>query len=697
MSGLIARLVALSLRRRVLAFFALLALGSLVVLAVGLWLGAARATSPTGGLVTGGLIVGFAILGLVTWIGVLFDRNLAQPAERLARQIRAHTDTPAEARLDLTPSRYLGDLGAAADALLARLAETRAELAQAVARETTRLARERDRLELLLGDVPVGVLLCSADHDLVFYNGPAVEFLGGAESAHRPGLARGLFDYLHDGPLREAYDRLRATGDAEAATDLLCVTLAGGRILEARMRLVDSEGTAPGYVLTLRDVTGDLALHAAHEALIDEVFDRIRGPAANLQSMIGAAVEGGGPLPAAVAEALRSDAARLSGAITDLSARHDAARAEWWPLTPIRARDLAAAVEARAEAGGGLTLAVEADDLLLRCDGFQIGALLALLARSLAGQGAERLTLSITADGPGALLALEGPGAMVPVATLEHWLDSPLDASLPDVTGQHVLRTHATEIWPEPTAAGARLCLPLREARRATARPAPVARKVVYDFDLLSLERHPEIANAPLASLTYVVFDTETTGLKPQEGDELVQIAGVRIVNGRRLDGEVFDTLVNPGRRIPPASTAIHGITEPMVAGAPDVATAIRRFHKFAEGAVLIAHNAPFDMTFLKRREKALGIVFDNPVLDTALLSACVFGAAERHSLDALSHRLGITIPEEARHTAIGDTIATADVFLRLLPALRGRGIETFGQVLAEVRRASPSLRDLNG
>jgi DNA polymerase-3 subunit epsilon len=153
---------------------------------------------------------------------------------------------------------------------------------------------------------------------------------------------------------------------------------------------------------------------------------------------------------------------------------------------------------------------------------------------------------------------------------------------------------------------------------------------------------------------------------------------------------------VNPGRPIPPGSTAVHGITDAMVADAPPVPEVVRSFHKFAEGAVLIAHNAPFDMEFLRRLEGQLGLSFDMPVLDTVLLSAVVYGQHEVHSLDALTHRLGITIPEEARHTAIGDTIATADAFLKLVPALAGRGFRTFGEVLAEVRKHGRLLKDLN-
>ena len=83
-------------------------------------------------------------------------------------------------------------------------------------------------------------------------------------------------------------------------------------------------------------------------------------------------------------------------------------------------------------------------------------------------------------------------------------------------------------------------------------------------------------------------------------------------------------------------------------------------------------------------------------MLDTVLLSAVVFGQNETHSLDALAHRLGMTIPEEVRHTAIGDTRATADALLKLLPMLKARKVTTFGEALAEVRRHGRLLKDLN-
>lgn len=686
----------LSLRVRVFLFFAALAVGIVLAIVGGMTLGYRRLAAPEvlPGFIQAGVLAGFVALGLVAWVWFMFDVNVAKPIDILSGALRARAHADVTSEMDVAIARYLGDLAPAATAAAHRLAETRSALAEAVMRETQRLAQEKARLETLLSDVPVGVLLVSGDHTLAFYNSQAIDLMAAGVA---PGLDRRLFDYLREGPIRHAHDRLIATGDPDAATDLLCSTTTGARVLAARMRLTPGgQGSAPGYVLTLRDVTSDLATTARREALLAEVFDRLRRPAAAL-STLTEVIPADEPWPPAMDLALRKEVAALSHAVTELARRHDEGRMDGGTLTQARASDLADGLKARLE-GEGVALRTDVADILLRANGFEIISLLDGIVLHLRNDvQADDLSLRIDEEDSGAMIRLCWRGGPVSIGAVDRWLEEPLDRLAPEISCRSVLASHATELWPEPVADGRHsLCLPIRQARRATARPKPVIRTVVYDFDLLSRARTDKVAETPLNALTYVVFDTETTGLLPQQGDEIVQIAAVRIVNGRRVEGEVFDTLVNPRRSIPLSSTEVHGITEAMVAEAPEVDEVLRRFHKFAEGAVLIAHNAPFDMQFLRRREAELGLAFDHPVLDTVLLSAVVYGQHETHSLDALTHRLGITIPEADRHTAIGDTVATADAFLKLLPMLQGLDLITFGEVLTEVRKHGRLLKDLN-
>ena len=203
-----------------------------------------------------------------------------------------------------------------------------------------------------------------------------------------------------------------------------------------------------------------------------------------------------------------------------------------------------------------------------------------------------------------------------------------------------------------------------------------------YDFSLFDRDTSLALSDRALGELTFVVFDTETTGLRPSKGDEIVQISGVRIVDNVILESDEFDCLVNPGFPIPQSSIRFHGITDDMVENADGIVEVLRQFHAFAEGSVLVAHNAAFDMKFLKLKEEKTGSSFDHPVLDTLLLSFVLQPSHSAHTLDAIAARFGIEIPTGARHTALGDARATAEIFTRMLDALPHQGVRTLGEAI---------------
>ena len=255
------------------------------------------------------------------------------------------------------------------------------------------------------------------------------------------------------------------------------------------------------------------------------------------------------------------------------------------------------------------------------------------------------------------------------------------------LTVRDVVARHGGEMWFERERirheAFFRFLLPLADAQEQREAAQQVrhhdSRPEFYDFDLFQVsDAGHALDDRPLSSLTYTVFDTETTGLNPSGGDEIIQMGAARIVNGKLLRQESFEQLVDPQRLIPADTIPIHGITQDMVRGQPTIGEVLPAFHVFAQDTVLVAHNAAFDMKFLQLKEAETGLVFNHPVLDTLLLSAVVHPNQESHRLEAIAERFNITVL--GRHTALGDAMVTAEVWLRLIPLLQDMGIHTMRQ-----------------
>lgn len=216
------------------------------------------------------------------------------------------------------------------------------------------------------------------------------------------------------------------------------------------------------------------------------------------------------------------------------------------------------------------------------------------------------------------------------------------------------------------------------------------SRPEFFDFKLFKqVGKSPDMEKMPLKELAYTAFDTETTGLYPSMGDEIISIGAVPILKGKMIREEAFYEMVDPKRIIRPEAVQVHGITHEMVKGRPTIEKVIPRFHKFVEGSVLVAHNAAFDMRFLELKEPKTGFRFDNPVLDTLLLSLVIHPQQPSHNLAALARFMGIEVKD--RHTALGDAFLVGEIFVRFIPLLKRSGIHTLEEALTACMETSLS------
>ncbi len=175
---------------------------------------------------------------------------------------------------------------------------------------------------------------------------------------------------------------------------------------------------------------------------------------------------------------------------------------------------------------------------------------------------------------------------------------------------------------------------------------------------------------------TYIVFDIETTGLSAIN-DMITEIGAVKI-----RDGEIIDTynqLINPERPIPELITNITGITDNMVKDKPIIKDVILDFVKFIGDDVLVAHNASFDIGFIREKMKLINIELNNPVLDTLELSRAVFPSLKSHKLNLVAKHLNVDLVNH--HRAVDDATATAKIFLKILDILKERNIISFRQI----------------
>jgi DNA polymerase-3 subunit epsilon len=651
-----------------------------------------------------GLLLALAAGLAARWAWRHFAAAPARLAEDLQTALAAAEPRPLPRR-GSAGSRALAD---AVDALLKERSAWRADVDARVKEASRRVEQERSRLAALMAELTQSVVVCNLDGRIILFNSRArLQFralsetpsLGGAELI---GIGRSIyavFDRKLVAHALESVQQRLARGVPHPAAQFVTATRSGQllRVQMAPVREPDAAVDAPlnGFVLMLDNITRDFADESERDRRLHEHTEASRASLGNLLAAVELIDDP--ELDAATRErfqaVIRDEVQTMSRRIGELAEHTTETMKTRWPLEEMQGADFVAATARRIESLHGIrTAAGDVDAALwLKVDSFSLIQALAYLAGRLVDEfDVKVVELRLAAAGARAQLDLSWVGHGVSTETVITWETDPIriGGETSALSVRDVVERHGGAFWFERERVRHRslfrFLLPLAEGGETLDAALVVrgeSRPEYYDFDLFrGIDRAGALAERRLAELSFTVFDTETTGLQPSQGDEIIQIGATRIVAGKLRRQECFEQLVDPQRSLPEAGIAIHGITPQMVAGQPTIDRVLPAFHAFAADTVLVAHNAAFDMRFLQLKEAACGVRFEQPVLDTLLLSAVAQPNQESHGLEAIAERLDV--PVLGRHTALGDAMVTAEVFLKLLPLLEAKGIHTLGEAM---------------
>lgn len=649
------------------------------------------------------IVIGAVVMGVVA---ALIHESYAGGIARLAERVNVTVSTGDGRPL---PVRGVPEMRQLAEAIN-RLADAHANALRNVEARVS-VARadsedERNRLAALIEEWSQAVVVCNAEGRILLYNGRAralFDCLPGEAGGGFVGLGRSLAGVL-DGELVSYLRESLATTEAQGEARRIVVMTAtpGGRLLRLRAAplpaVADSltgEVHAGGMVVVAEDVTRNAELDARRSRAMQGMLEAQRSGLASIRltaETLCATPDLDAAERAHMLGMMRDSADQLGRRLAELDQQTELWSAGW-QLEQMRGTDLLMAACRRIEARADLVCQVEyaESELWLRTDSFSLIQALSFLAvRVHESCGVRELRLRLSREGSLALLDLVWFGTALSTETVLGWELEPmtLAGESSPLSVREVMQRHDAELVYQrdraSTRAFLRCLLPAAEPAQVEAVEAarPSGRPEFFDFDLFNWSTEGRaLEDFPLSQLAYTVFDTETTGLDPSGGDEIIQIGAVRILNGRLLRQERYEQLVDPRRPVPPESIAIHGITPDRLRGQPTIQQVLPQFHAFAADTVLVAHNAAFDMRFLQLKEAVCGVRFDQPVLDTLLLSAVLHPNQDSHRLEAIAERFGVGTA--GRHTAAGDALLTAQIFLRMIPQLEMRGLHTLGQVRA--------------
>lgn len=188
-----------------------------------------------------------------------------------------------------------------------------------------------------------------------------------------------------------------------------------------------------------------------------------------------------------------------------------------------------------------------------------------------------------------------------------------------------------------------------------------------------------------LEQSNFSILDTETTGLHVEKGDQIISIASLKVSDLKIDEQNYLDELVNPNMKIPESSTKIHNITDEQVISKPSLLEISEKILKFLKKSVLVGHNINFDINFLKENSKGSQLADRMKVIksiDTIYLTASLFPDLKNYELSNLCEYFNIKTDDQIRHSALGDCIITARLFLYLISIAQTKGVKNIANLM---------------
>ena len=645
------------------------------------------------------MIAVVGVLGLtVLVVRAIFERWV-MPLRCLAEDARIIATSNPRHRATDAAAAEVREVSGAVNLLAERFQALHADVEVRIREANALIEEEKNTLSALMSKLTQGVLVCNPEGRILLYNPRAQQLLGG--EARRSGggdwigLGRSVFGVVDAALIKHALDSIShrlAAGDANLLVPFVTAR-PGGRMLSTHMvPILDHDHGLRGYIMTFEDATSRFDAESRRGNLLLSLTEGQRSAIGGIRAAIETVLsfpemdESGRQQ---FFEVIRDEALKVSQHLDQLEKDYGKELKVQLAVEDVLGSDLLAAIERSLRDRRGVTIDLSApiEPVWLRVERFAlIQCMLFLIEQITDFCRAESLTLILGVRRSLASLELQWSGAALHMEALRRWgmRNITTDGAESARTLFETIEQQGGAAWPDHDTGTGRPCLrivlPVSEKQDPAVAGDTIEDDWGHDFDFHLFESRGSArdwADLPLDRLSVTVVDTETTGLHPDQGDEIIAIGAVRVVNGRILRHESFDSFVRPRRSISSSARAIHGISDGMLRGEPPIEDVLPRLHRFVEDTVIVGHNVAFDMRFFAAMSDRCSVTFSNPVLDTLLLECEVNANQPDKSLEAIAQRLGLSVT--GRHTALGDALSTAEIFIALIPLLAERGVRTLG------------------